>query len=221
MVQFHANTHQAGGGSGLGLYISKKIADLHLARLSMSSVVGRGSVFTLEIPAVLRSIKILDNSEFRSPSHDVAAWDEGALERTAKLLENVRVLVVDDSQLNRKLLTRLLESRGYHCTEAADGLESLQSLDHAVIDSTYKFDVVLMDNNMPRMSGHQAAEAMRMRGYTGVIIGVTGDAQQSEIISFLNHGADAVVTKPVDPAKLEDIIRTQFRRKKNSNCAGQ
>lgn len=219
-MQFNANAHQGGGGSGLGLYISKKIADLHQARLSLSSVVGRGSTFTLEIPVVLRSVRILDNSEYRKPSQGLVTFEAGDSATSAKLLENMHVLVVDDSRLNRKLLKRLLESQGHHCMEASNGLESLQSLDRAAIDQSTRFDVVLMDNNMPQMSGHQATQAMRLRGYTGVIIGVTGDTQQSEIISFLNQGADAVVTKPIDPAKLEDIIRTQFRRRKSSNCSG-
>ena len=213
MVQFHANAHQAGGGSGLGLYITKKIADLHNARVRLSSVEGSGSTFTLEIPAALRSIKMFNNSEFRSASAGLILLESRECETSMTALKNLSVLVVDDSQLNRKLLARLLESRGHHCIEASDGLESLLCLDRAAVDQTSRFDVVLMDNNMPRMSGHQATQLMRSRGYTGVVIGVTGDAQQSEIISFLNHGADAVVTKPVDPAKLEEIIRTQFRRK--------
>ena len=215
MIQFHANEYQGGGGSGLGLYISKKIADLHHARLSLSSCVGKGSTFSLEIPAICGSAKNFHNSEFRRPSeNDFAALEEGNSETSRIRFESMNVLVVDDSVLNRKLLVRLLESRGHRCTEAIDGKDSLRILDQTLLGQEGGFDVVLMDNNMPQLSGQQATEAMRLRGYNGVIIGVTGDAQQKETIIFLNHGADAILSKPVDPTALEALIQTHFRRKK-------
>jgi len=114
-------------------------------------------------------------------------------------------LVVDDAHLNRKMMCRSLRGRWDSVTEAEDGQEAL----NAVIQSMRRrkpFDVVLMDYNMPIMTGPAAARCMREQGYDGVIIGVSGNVMQCDVDFFLSHGADQVLPKPVDVTLLETVL---------------
>ena len=114
------------------------------------------------------------------------------------------VLVVDDAPMNRRMLCRLIQPLVDSATEACDGLEAVNTLKSA-LNSDAPFDLILMDYQMPNMDGPTAAQHMREMGYKGLIIGVTGNTQQSHIDTFLSFGADAVLFKPL---QLEDLHRT-------------
>ena len=116
-----------------------------------------------------------------------------------------RVLVVDDARSNRKLLLRLLRKK-YCLAEAEDGQEAL-NLVVGSLDTGDRFDVVLMDNSMPIMTGPTAARAMRAAGFTGLIIGITGNALPEDVRDFLDSGANRVLPKPVDIMALVNDIR--------------
>jgi CheY-like chemotaxis protein len=130
-------------------------------------------------------------------------------------------LVVDDSAMNRRMLRRLLESRGHAVLEACDGLDCLRivrasrmgdddknptaTADHAGSPPS-KIDVILMDNNMPNMGGVEATRVLRSGGYTGVIFGVTGDVVDDDVATFMNSGATHVFPKPLDIKQLEERL---------------
>jgi CheY-like chemotaxis protein len=128
-------------------------------------------------------------------------WDKG-----------LRFLVVDDTITNRKMTRRMLSSLGHSVDEAADGLEFLAKLN---IDNgkslssdqiPFKsgcYDVVLMDDNMPNMSGPVATKIARANGYQGLIFGVTGNAHFDQIENFLQSGANEIFEKPLNIDKLK------------------
>ena len=118
--------------------------------------------------------------------------------------EKLRVLVVDDAATNRKMLCRLLQHK-YVTLEAEDGQEAVDMV-LASLDTDHSIQVVLMDNHMPRMDGPTASKLLRERGYTGVIIGVTGNTLPEDIEHFMSHGADKVLPKPVDTDVLDQTI---------------
>jgi len=118
-----------------------------------------------------------------------------------------RVLVVDDAVSNRKMLCRLLRSRCRSVTEAGDGQEAL----HKVLESLsappdLQYDIVLMDFVMPVMDGPTATSEIRKAGFTGVVIGLTGNVLESDMDFFRSHGANSVLTKPFDVKAYDEAV---------------
>lgn len=119
----------------------------------------------------------------------------------------LRILVTEDSEINRELVSELLAKRGHSVSTAADGIEALAALER---DS---FDVVLMDEEMPRMNGLDATRTIRkMEIPTGRhlrIVGFTGNATSEDERRCLNAGMDAFVAKPVPMEKLYQAVESQ------------
>ena len=139
-----------------------------------------------------------------------------SLDMITKRLMNSCILVVDDSRLNRKFTTRLLSTSNYdmHIIEAEDGvaaIETLRSLSPFLAES--KVDVILMDNRMPRKDGLQTTRELRGLGYSGIIIGVTGDAQEEDMKAFKAAGADDVLSKPITFRQLESCLINILRNR--------
>jgi CheY-like chemotaxis protein len=150
----------------------------------------------------------------------------------------LRFLIVDDTLTNRKVMKKLLTSLGHSVEEAVDGLDFLTKMNkgnnwnnsnHKVhnqnlIDSggvsevyfestplhLQTFDVILMDDNMPNMSGPEATGIIREQGYRGLIFGVTGNAFEEQIKNFVIKGANAVFSKPLDLNKLRESIESNL-----------
>ena len=115
----------------------------------------------------------------------------------------LRVLVVDDSALTRKMMIRLLDRRGYTSVEAADGFSALCMIQDSLAPGTQAsgaepFDLVLMDNMMPVMNGIDATRKMRLAGFSGSVFGISGSVMDSEVKAFEKAGANLVLTKPID-----------------------
>ena len=108
------------------------------------------------------------------------------------------VLVVDDSVSNRKMLCRILARDGFECTQAVDG----QAAVDLVSESKGKYDMVLMDYEMPIMDGPTATKAIRVMDYTGPIIGVTGNVLAADRAKFIASGANEVLHKPLTLSAL-------------------
>lgn len=242
-VQFNPNQLQAGQGSGLGLWISKGIVELHLGRLTAhSDGLGQGSTFTIEIP-------LFELSQSTSPQED-ENLQGGDLERgnvhedklqieeiemtiTSPKYEQIpcnpttpcppttcpheesklppdapqpppvreiplrKILLVDDTPTNRKMVRRILRSDGYtDVDEAKDGLECVEMVSTRPPSEAW-YDLILMDYEMPRMNGPDATSRLRELGYTMPIIGVTGNILSADITFFMNSGVNAVLPKPI------------------------
>ena len=116
------------------------------------------------------------------------------------------ILVVDDAESNRKMLARLLKSRCRSYEEACDGLEAINIVMSA-IERDQRFDVILMDYIMPNMDGPTATMHIRQLGYEGVIIGVTGNTIKKDIETFLNSGANWIMSKPFDICLFDSYMK--------------
>jgi CheY-like chemotaxis protein len=117
-----------------------------------------------------------------------------------------RILVVDDVPMNRRMARRLLESRGSTCEEAVDGADAVERL-RLSVSSSQGFDIVLMDYQMPNLDGPGAARRMRSEvGYGGLIIGLTGNAEEREVENYKAHGANHVLVKPFDLDAFDQIV---------------
>jgi signal transduction histidine kinase len=194
IVQFNPEKLQAGGGSGLGLWITQEILKLHDGSISVSSEgEGKGSSFTMVIPMVRRpqtthtshpSLEVPDREVGADDSQDIVPVQSvrvSAIADTMQQLRPMQLLVVDDSRLNRKMLLKCLRADGHTCYEAEDGSEAVAMVKERIGYGTggdgRPFDAVLMDFVMPNMDGPTATKEIRAIGYTAPIFGVTGNGE--------------------------------------------
>jgi len=219
-IQFNANKLQAGGGSGLGLFISKGIVNMHNGRISASSAgVNKGATFVVELPVV----QTAGNDHLLVDVHEADRDGEQKSESSASSvhpstaiyscgLSISQILVVDDSSSNRRMLCRLLSNCGCQCVEAEDGrkclelmrtIGSMTPLDSAVTS----IQLILMDYEMPVMKGPATIQELRKMGLKQVIIGVTGNVLQEDVDHFMRSGADAVLSKPLSMDKLRATLK--------------
>jgi CheY-like chemotaxis protein len=171
-VQFNANQLQAGNGSGLGLYIAKGIVEQHGGSLEVASDgLNKGTTFTLTLP-MYKILAQNDSNQSEKTMRDVESTISRR-ERDGPL----RVLLVDDSGSNRKMLKRILQFRDYICDEAADGVEAVEKYMKSEMQSD-PYDAILMDNAMPNMNGPEAAKEIRELGCQYLIVGITGNVSE-------------------------------------------
>jgi CheY-like chemotaxis protein len=220
-VQFNANTLQAGGGSGLGLFIGKGLVEQQGGTMTVSSEgLGRGATFEIELPLFrieasagmgMGSMDPLDTSVERTQNLlDPALDGEGEASLSLSPLPPITqyLLVVDDALSNRKLLMRILKAKGYVCSEAADGAQALEVY-RTMCDQGTPPCAILMDFEMPIMNGPTATKHLREMGCNCYIMGVTGNVMQADVDVFKQHGANAVLYKPLRIEIFESMVREQ------------
>jgi CheY-like chemotaxis protein len=195
-TQFNASKLQAGGGSGLGLSIAKGIAIQHGGTLTCSSAgMGKGTTFTLSFPLYnpLDDTRTMDPEQLDCTGKTAASFD----------IPELRILVVDDSNTNRKLCMRLLENHGHTCEGACDGKEAVQMVKDSFRNGDVSYDCILLDYEMPNMNGPEACEKIRKLGSSAHIVGVTGNVMSEDVAHFRECGANWVLPKPFRLEALE------------------
>ena len=194
-MPFERAGDHAAEGTGLGMAITKNLVDLMGGTISVRSELGRGSEFTIALP--LRPAARDDQNP--APAEGDAA--------RALRFDGRRALVVDDDELSREMMACILEDRGFEVREAADGDEAVEAVSSSPEGF---FDVIIMDMRMPRMTGDEAARAIRAlpRGDVGElpIIAATADAFQEGHRRSREAGMTAHVTKPLNTPLLMGLL---------------
>lgn len=229
--QASPRTHAQYGGSGLGLFISKRMAELHGGRIGVASKSGQGSEFGFYIqtrrtgPPSERSSPEIPSIE-PNLSFDIPPTPSEVPERVATPVpaimaaktstkfepSDITILVVEDNLINQKILVNQLKKAGCNVRAANNGLETLEFLKKTEFykDDGEHLSVVLMDLEMPKMDGKTCAREIRKMESEGSlkkhvpVIAVTANVRDEQVQDALQSGMDDVVSKPF---RIPDLLK--------------
>lgn len=184
--QVDSRRNRSAEGTGLGLAIVKHLVELMGGAIHVDSVYGKGTTFTVTIPQ-----KTVDRHPL-SETPEIPHTEQKITDMFTA--PGIKVLIVDDNVINRKVARGFLKSYAFDLTEAESGPEAIE-LVHAD-----RYDIIFMDHMMPDMDGVEAAEIIRRdcgkNGSTPIMIALTANAMEGMQEYFLERGFQDFIVKP-------------------------
>jgi signal transduction histidine kinase/ligand-binding sensor domain-containing protein/response regulator of citrate/malate metabolism len=177
------------GGSGLGLNLSQKLARIMGGVIDVESVLGQGTVFTLSLPFASSFVPEI--------AREVVV---------SKRVYTGVILLADDHDDNRELVSRILKSQGFEVRTATNGYEVIESY------SKNKPDLILLDIQMPEMDGIQALEILRAKGCDIPIIALTANTLSKNLSEYLSLGFDGLQAKPFERKLFIEMVGSYFEK---------
>lgn len=185
--QAELSTTRKFGGTGLGLSIVKQLVELMGGNISVFSQLNVGTQFAITIPFELEEVEH-QQQQVTTEAHGLA-------------LNNFTVLLVEDNKINAMVIKKFCESLDLSVDNAYDGLQALDKL------KQQSYDLVIMDNHMPKMSGIEAIRHIRQElKLETVIFACTADVFKEAHDEFIECGANFVLTKPLQKNSLQNAI---------------
>lgn len=176
------------GGSGLGLAISHQLAEAMGGSIAVSSDPGKGSTFSIELP-------------FTTGAAPQAAGEQASQ-------GPLRILLAEDNPVNRRLMAALLSRHGHEVVAVEDGLKALNAM------TGQRFDIILMDMQMPELDGLAATRAIRALDPPASqtpILAISADAQPDRRRTYFEAGIDSFLPKPIVSNQLLDMVEKMRR----------
>lgn len=198
-TQADSSTTRLFGGTGLGLYISKSLAQLMGGDLTIESEKSVGSCFTLTIDAGATSeaMYIISAGNLKQLMDEYKA--NAKVQKVPKF--QGKVLVAEDNPENQMLIDRLLSDTGLQVDLVSDGQQAVTSAE------TGEYDLILLDMQMPVMGGEEAASILREKGFERPIIAFTANVMKHQIDDYLKIGFSQVVEKPISQDQLYSVLQ--------------
>jgi signal transduction histidine kinase/CheY-like chemotaxis protein len=191
--QANESTTREFGGTGLGLTITKQLIELQNGKIWINSKEGVGSTFSFTLPYKI-------TTEIKDKKQDIKNNEKKLTEKLGELM----VLLVEDNEINQLLAITIIEKWGFKVDLAENGIEAIEKV------KENKYDIILMDINMPKMSGYEASQEIRGKLENKTpIIALTASAKKSENKKCYDVGMNDIVSKPFDPNVLLKKIDTQ------------
>ena len=192
------------GGTGLGLAITRRLIELQGGSLHVDSKEGEGSTFSFTLPIASSGAHLRAPRPFRPLQTVPAPIPADPVLQVKAGRNRGRILVVDDEQINRKILENMLTPRGYQTTLAESGQQALDLI------KTRPFDLILLDIMMPRVTGYEVCREVRSRFslHDLPVVFLTAKNQISDMRTGFDMGANDYITKPF--AKEELLSRVHL-----------
>ena len=180
-------------GTGLGLAITKKLVELMRGKIVVQSKYGEGSKFTVS----------LDQKIVKNPTIQL---DAASIDAKVFNLKGKKVLVVDDNKLNLKVATRLLTPYNLEIVTSESGFDAIELL------KNNKYDIILMDDMMPKMSGTETLKEIKKNNlYDGPIIALTANALTGMREKYIESGFDDYLAKPIEKPELSRVLEKYLK----------
>ena len=172
-------------GTGLGLAITKQLVGMFKGTITVDSIYGKGSTFTVTLTQDIKEGVILEEHN----------------ETEQQKYNNVKVLVVDDSSLNLKVADTILRKYNIETELVTSGQESIEKC------KTNKYDIVFMDIMMPSMSGEETLKKLKeIKDFNTPVVALTADAMEGKKEIYLSEGFIDYLSKPIQRPELEEVL---------------
>ncbi len=190
-TQAEQSTTRKFGGTGLGLSITNKLIRLFGGWIHVSSSVGQGSTFTVHLPTLYRPLS--DDDKKGRQSHATS-------QSSVRLQFKGRILVAEDVKPNRILIEKMLAKFGVTCEFAENGRQAVD------LEKQTRYDMILMDCQMPEMDGYEATSRIRQHDTRIPILALTANVGPEDRQKALESGMNEVLTKPIQMSVLEKAL---------------
>ena len=183
-------------GTGLGLAITKKLVDLMNGKIVVDSVYGKGSTFTVAIDQKIVNKKVIKTADVK--------------EVKKISIKGKKVLIVDDNLVNLKVASRLLSTYKVETEEVSSGFDCIKR-----IEEGNHYDLILMDDMMPKMSGVETFKKLKqMDDFDIPVVALTANAISGMKENYLKEWFNDYISKPIDKKELERVLKTYLNAKK-------
>lgn len=214
------------GGNGLGLYITKKLIELHGGKIWAESKIKRGSKFLFTLPlfkGILQSVYadqqhdksnfIYDNILYKAQEMNIYTnknYDAEINEDVFKVKTKCKILVADDNEINREVIKNYLNIKNYEFEEASNGREAIE-----IIEKHNDIDMAIIDMIMPDMFGYEVCEKVRKKHslYELPILIMTADKRLENLVKAFKFEANEYMLKPFDKYELLYRVKTMLTLK--------
>jgi PAS domain S-box-containing protein len=182
--QADSSTTRKFGGTGLGTSICKTLTELMEGKISASSQLGQGSIFSFEIPVEITNEKYINKNKATKPKRNYKKT----------------IIVAEDNAINQKVILKTLSKLGVNSILAKNGQEAIE------LALNNEHSLILMDIQMPILDGLQAANNLIEGGYKKPIIAMTANVLDEDVKKYKKNGFVALVPKPFDLHELTDVL---------------